>query len=170
MARVTAGGEKHKIYKKTTKRGEGKVGSIMVNHPTKDKGKWDTIDLTQKAGAKTIKQGIAATKKWHRENPYPKPKMAKGGSTPAWTRKEGKNPEGGLNAKGVASYRRENPGSKLKTAVTTKPSKLDPDSKSAKRRKSFCSRMTGMKKKLTSAKTANDPNSRINKSLRKWNC
>ena len=90
--------------------------------------------------------------------------------TAAWTRKEGKNPSGGLNAKGVASYRRENPGSKLKTAVTTKPSKLDPDSKDAKRRKSFCARMSGMKKKLTSSKTANDPNSRINKSLRKWNC
>jgi len=69
MARVTAGGEKHKIYKKTTKRGEGKIGHIMVNHPTKDKGKWDTIDLTQKVGAKTIKQGIAATKKWHKDNP-----------------------------------------------------------------------------------------------------
>ncbi len=90
--------------------------------------------------------------------------------SPAWQRKEGKNPSGGLNAKGVASYRRENPGSKLKMAVTTKPSKLDPDSKAAKRRKSFCSRMSGMKKKNTSAKTANDPNSRINKSLRKWNC
>ena len=98
------------------------------------------------------------------------PKMKSGGSSPAWQRKEGKNPEGGLNAKGVASYRRANPGSKLKTAVTTKPSKLDPDSKSAKRRKSFCARMSGMKKKLTSSKTANDPNSRINKSLRKWNC
>ena len=97
-------------------------------------------------------------------------KMKKGGSTPAWQRKEGKNPEGGLNAKGVASYRRENPGSKLKTAVTTKPSKLDPDSTAAKRRKSFCARMEGHKKKNTSAKTARDPNSRINKSLRKWNC
>ena len=90
--------------------------------------------------------------------------------SPAWQRKAGKNPSGGLNAKGVASYRRENPGSKLKTAVTTKPSKLNPDSKDAKRRKSFCARMSGMKKKLTSSKTANDPNSRINKSLRKWNC
>jgi len=90
--------------------------------------------------------------------------------SPSWQRKAGKNPAGGLNAKGVASYRRENPGSKLKTAVTTKPSKLNPDSKDAKRRKSFCSRMSGMKKKLTSSKTANDPNSRINKSLRKWNC
>lgn len=98
------------------------------------------------------------------------PKQRSGGSTPAWQRKEGKNPSGGLNAKGVASYRKANPGSKLKTAVTTKPSKLKPGSKAASRRKSFCSRMSGMKKKLTSAKTANDPNSRINKSLRKWNC
>ena len=90
--------------------------------------------------------------------------------SPAWTRSEGKNPTGGLNAKGVASYRAANPGSKLKTAVTTKPSKLKPGSAAAGRRKSFCSRMSGMKKKLTSAKTANDPDSRINKSLRKWNC
>ena len=90
--------------------------------------------------------------------------------SPAWQRKEGKSESGGLNAKGVASYRRENPGSKLKTAVTTKPSKLKRGSKSAKRRKSFCSRMRGMKKKLTSAKTARDPDSRINKALRKWNC
>ena len=90
--------------------------------------------------------------------------------TPAWQRKEGKSASGGLNKKGVMSYRRANPGSKLKTAVTTKPSKLKPGSKAAKRRKSFCARMSGMKKRLTSAKTARDPNSRINKSLRKWNC
>ncbi len=93
----------------------------------------------------------------------------KGGSA-AWTRKEGKSESGGLNKKGVASYRAANPGSKLKTAVTTKPSKLKKGSKAAKRRASFCSRMKGMKKKLTSAKTARDPDSRINKSLRKWNC
>lgn len=67
---VSAGGEKHVIYKKTTKRGEGKVGNVMVNHPTKDKGVWDTIDLTKKSGAKTIQQGVASTKKWHKENPY----------------------------------------------------------------------------------------------------
>ena len=90
--------------------------------------------------------------------------------TPAWQRKEGKDPKGGLNKKGVASYRRANPGSKLQTAVTTKPSKLKKGSKAAKRRKSFCARMKGMKKRLTSAKTARDPNSRINKALRKWNC
>ena len=90
--------------------------------------------------------------------------------TAAWQRKEGKSASGGLNKKGVASYRKQNPGSKLKTAVTTKPSKLKKGSKAAKRRSSFCARMSGMKKKLTSKKTANDPNSRINKSLRKWNC
>ena len=79
----------------------------------------------------------------------------------AWQRKEGKNKEGGLNEKGRKSYERENPGSDLKA-----PSKKVGNP----RRKSFCARMTGMKKKLTSSKTANDPNSRINKSLRAWNC
>lgn len=88
----------------------------------------------------------------------------------AWQRSEGKNPEGGLNQKGIDSYRRENPGSKLSMAVTTKPSKLKKGSKAWNRRKSFCARMGGMKRKLTSSKTANDPDSRINKSLRKWNC
>ena len=95
--------------------------------------------------------------------------FASGSKSPAWTRKEGKSESGGLNRKGVASYRAANPGSKLKTAVTTKPSKLKSGSKAAKRRKSFCARMKGMKKRLTSAKTARDPE-RINKSLRKWNC
>jgi len=90
--------------------------------------------------------------------------------TPAWQRKAGKSKSGGLNRKGIASYRKANPGSKLSMAVTTKPSKLKKGSKSAKRRKSFCARMKGMKKKLTSKKTARNPNSRINKSLRKWNC
>lgn len=70
--KVSAGGEKHVVYKKesATGVGEGKKGHIMVNHPTKNKGKWDTIDLTQKAKAKTVAQGVAATKKWHKENPY----------------------------------------------------------------------------------------------------
>ena len=87
--------------------------------------------------------------------------------SPAWQRKEGKNPSGGLNRKGIASYRAANPGSKLKMAVT---GKVKAGSKSAARRKSFCARMCGMKKRLTSAKTARDPNSRINKALRKWRC
>ena len=72
----------------------------------------------------------------------------------------------GMTEKGVKAYRKANPGSKLKTAVTED----SPTGKRAARRKSFCARMTGMKKKLTSAKTANDPNSRINKSLRAWKC
>ncbi len=79
----------------------------------------------------------------------------------AWTKKSGKNEKGGLNEKGRKSYERENPGSDLKA-----PSKK----KGNKRRASFCARMKGMKKKLTSAKTARDPDSRINKSLRAWNC
>ncbi len=78
----------------------------------------------------------------------------------AWTRKAGKSKSGGLNAKGRASYKRQTGGT-LKA-----PTK----SKTSKRRKSFCARMKGMKKKLTSAKTANDPNSRINKAIRKWAC
>ena len=80
-----------------------------------------------------------------------------------------KSKSGGLTQKGVDKYNRVT-GGNMKTAVTTKPSKLKPGSEAAGRRKSFCARMSGMKKKLTSSKTANDPNSRINKSLRKWNC
>lgn len=87
--------------------------------------------------------------------------------SPAWTRKEGKNPEGGLNAKGRASYNKET-GGNLKPPVSKDEAKKSPAK--AKRRKSFCARMEGMKKKLTSNKTANDPDSRINKSLRKWDC
>ena len=85
----------------------------------------------------------------------------------AWTRKEGKNPEGGLNAAGRASYNRAH-GGNLKAPVSAKEAANSP--KSAARRRSFCARMQGMKRRNTSAKTANDPNSRINKSLRKWDC
>jgi hypothetical protein len=74
-----------------------------------------------------------------------------------------------LNAKGRASYNRST-GGNLRPPVTTKPSRLKKGSSAYNRRKSFCSRMQGMKRRLTSAKTANDPNSRINKALRKWNC
>ena len=87
--------------------------------------------------------------------------------TAAWRRKEGKSKSGGLNAKGVASYRRENPGSKLQTAVTTKPSKLKPGSKAAKRRKSFCARMSGVKGPM---KKPNGKPTRKALALRKWNC
>lgn len=89
-------------------------------------------------------------------------------ASPAWQRKEGKNPKGGLNEKGRKAYEKENPGSNLKPSVSKEEAKKSPTS--AARRKSFCARMEGHKKKNTSAKTANDPNSRINKSLRKWDC
>ena len=84
-----------------------------------------------------------------------------------WQKKSGKSESGGLNEKGRKSYERQNPGSDLKAPVTGKVKK---GGKAAKRRKSFCARMRGMKKRLTSAKTARDPDSRINKSLRKWKC
>jgi hypothetical protein len=83
--------------------------------------------------------------------------------TPAWQRSEGKSKTGGLNAKGRASAKRE--------GMNLKPPAPKPKTEKDKaRRKSFCARMTGMKKKLTSEKTKRDPNSRINKSLRAWNC
>jgi len=98
--------------------------------------------------------------------------MAKGGGTPvykavgAWTRSEGKNPEGGLNEKGRASLRAQ--GHDIKRPVSSKEAARSPTAKA--RQDSFCSRMKGMKAKLTSAATARDPDSRINKSLRKWGC
>ena len=83
--------------------------------------------------------------------------------TPAWTRNEGKDPKGGLNAKGRASAKAQ--------GMNLKPPAPNPKTKEDKgRRASFCARMEGMKKKNTSEKTARDPNSRINKSLRAWNC
>ena len=87
-------------------------------------------------------------------------------ASPAWTRKEGKSPEGGLNAKGRASLRAA--GKDITPPVKKSEAAKSPTS--AKRRIAFCRRMKGMKAKLTSAKTANDPDSRINKSLRAWDC
>jgi hypothetical protein len=83
-----------------------------------------------------------------------------------WQKVNRQDKTDGLSQKAVDAYRRENPGSKLQTAVTEK----NPTGKRAGRRKNFCSRMKGMKSKLTSAKTARDPDSRINKALRRWNC
>lgn len=88
--------------------------------------------------------------------------------TAAWQRKEGKDPKGGLNKKGVASYRKQNPGSKLKMAVTTPPSKLKKGSEADKRRKSFCSRSLGQMKKFPNA--AKNPNSRLRLARKRWNC
>ena len=74
----------------------------------------------------------------------------------------------GMTKKGVEAYRRRNPGSKLKTAVTTKPSKLKKGSKAANRRKSYCARSAGQMKKFP--KAAKDPNSRLRQARRRWNC
>ena len=90
--------------------------------------------------------------------------LKKGGSIKkakvgAWQKKEGKNPEGGLNAKGRASYNRA-------TGGNLKP----PQPEGGSRKRSFCARMKGHKRKNTSAKTARDPKSRINLALKKWRC
>ena len=128
-----------------------------------------TVDPTKptiRVAEEVLPDGPAADKR----NPQKPKRKTQGGDVrpgvdvkegAAWTKKSGKNPKGGLNEKGRKSYERENPGSDLKA-----PSKKVGN----KRRASFCARMKGMKKKLTSAKTANDPDSRINKSLRAWNC
>ena len=129
---------------------------------------YDPGDVDEKLGAVTAipkKERDAARDRLLAKAKAKREKMKKEGfeieEGAAWTKKSGKNPSGGLNEKGRKSYERENPGSDLK-APSKKPGN--------KRRASFCARMKGMKKKLTSAKTANDPDSRINKSLRAWNC
>ena len=108
--------------------------------------------------------------------PKPKPNYSKTFTKPLkvdeipfqedWQKVNRKDKTDGLSPAAVKAYRRENPGSKLQTAVTEKK----PKGKRAERRKNFCSRMSGMKSKLTSAKTSRDPDSRINKALRRWNC
>jgi hypothetical protein len=127
----------------------------IAEDSTARKKKTDSLGLSTSRAQDLLKARMAAKK------------QRDGGKTAAWTRKEGKNPEGGLNAKGVASYRAANPGSKLKTAVTTKPSKLKKGSKAAKRRKSFCARMSGVKGPM---KKPNGKPTRKALSLRKWNC
>lgn len=88
--------------------------------------------------------------------------------TAAWQRKEGKSATGGLNAKGIASYRKANPGSTLQKAVTKKPSEIKKGSKDDKRRASFCARSAGQMAKFPNA--AKDPNSRLRLARKKWNC
>lgn len=122
---------------------------------TDDKG--DVASIKTRRTVKGLLSGAPRAKKI----------MKSGGSTPAWTRSEGKDVKGGLNAKGVASYRAANPGSKLKMAVTTPPSKLKKGSKAANRRKSFCARMSGVKGPMTKP---NGKPSRKSLALKKWNC
>ena len=148
---------------------KGKKDKTPVNYHKKDSQKRvDALLKSMKEGVKRdeygdIVGGPKISKKQKAKNlskNEPDNKIVRSESA-AWTRKAGKNKEGGLNEKGRKSYERVNPGSDLKA-----PSKKVGNP----RRKSFCARMRGMKKKLTSAKTARDPDSRINKSLRAWNC
>ena len=172
-----------------------KVEELEIDEGKK-KGLWDNIHAKRKRGEKPAKPGdkdypetlnveslkqarknVGADKCW--DGYKAKGTKKKGGKVvpncvkettsdwrseveegAAWTKKSGKSPSGGLNEKGRKSYERENPGSDLKA----------PQPEGGSRKKSFCARMGGMKKKLTSSKTANDPDSRINKSLRKWKC
>ncbi len=143
--------------------------------------RWDTVDggIYTLYFNKGFKKGRLDKVRHNNSNYDLKKKLMKDGSikdseqgvTEGETWAKHNNPRaGGMSKKSVKSYRRSHPGSKIQTAVTTKPSKLKKGSKSAKRRASFCARMKGMKKSRTSAKTARDPNSNINKSLRRWNC
>ena len=123
------------------------------------RGLWDNVRANTGSGKKPTKSMLKEGKKITKDSPLKK--------TAAWTRKEGKSETGGLNAKGVASYRAANPGSKLQTAVTKKPSELKPGSADAKRRKSFCARMSGMPGPM---KKPNGEPTRKKLALDKWNC
>ena len=124
-------------------------------------------DAANEAANPAQQAAIAINMKKHHQKPKNEEVEMDEGET--WSKHN--NPRaGGMSKKSVSSYRRSHPGSKIQTAVTTKPSKIKKGSKDASRRKSFCARMRGMKKHRTGAKTANDPNSNINKSLRRWHC
>ena len=86
-----------------------------------------------------------------------------------WQKANKKDKTDGMSQKAVNAYRRENPGSKLKTAVTTKPSKLKKGSKASKRRSSYCSRSAGQKK-MHNIDCSKTPDKAICKARRRWNC
>ena len=120
-------------------------------------GLWANIRAKKERGESAAKPGdkdYPDSKNWKKVTAISEKKA----ETPAWQRSEGKNPDGGLNNKGRASLKAE--GKNIKR----------PQPEGGSRRDSFCARMGGMKSKLTSEATANDPDSRINKALRKWNC
>ena len=128
---------------------------LLIQDWNKDDIKFTEIETVDIIKAKPLKESMSNWRKDLGED---------------WQKVNRQDKTDGLSKKAVKAYRRENPGSKLKTAVTKDPKKLKKGSKDAKRRLSFCRRMKGMKKKLTSAKTRRDPDSRINKALRRWNC
>lgn len=150
------------FFKRANECGMSSAEALELLKAAKEKpGLWANIRAKRARGEKPAKPG---------DKDYPDreqwKKLTKDAEkSPAWQRSEGKNPEGGLNAKGRASYKRETGGT-LKAPVT----ESNPEGERAKRQNSFCSRMCGMKRVNTGAKAKSDPDSRINKSLRKWNC
>jgi hypothetical protein len=148
------------VVTESDKKGKGSGKKDACYHKVKASSKvWPSAYASgrlvqcRKKGAGSYGKSKSESYSWRDELDYVK-------EGAAWTKKSGKNKEGGLNEKGRKSYERENPGSDLKA----------PQPEGGSRKKSFCARMGGMKKKLTSSKTANDPDSRINKALRKWKC
>ena len=122
----------------------------------KKPGLWANIHAKRQRGEAPAKPGdkdYPDAKNWKKVTSISEKK-----GTAAWQKAEGKNPEGGLNEKGRASLKAQ--GHDIKR----------PQPEGGARKDSFCARMKGMKAKLTSSETANDPDSRINKSLRKWKC
>ena len=155
------------------RRGEANrnLDSGRVSHPARNRKKKEEVKEEVKIDKKTLMMLII--KKLMNEKKRKNYLLNTGyigeAKTPAWARNEGKDlKKGGLNRKGIASYRREHPGSKLSMAVTTKPSKLKKGSKSWNRRNSYCSRSAGQMKMWP--KAAKDPNSRLRQARRKWNC
>ena len=163
--------------KATVRQGAPKYGSpeAFAKFNTTDKfySDLERLNALMKAGTKITDPALrklipgAGTPRTHPKTGMVLPESA---LDEDWQKVNKRDKTSGMSRKAVKAYRRENPGSKLQTAVTTKPSKLKKGSKSAKRRKSFCARMSGMKKSRASAKTKRDPNSPINKALRRWNC
>ena len=179
---ITAGGDpKHNdiganmqlMSRMMKRRGEANrnLDSGRVSHPARNRKKKEEVKEEVKINKATLMMLII--KKLMDEKKRKNYLLNTGyigeAKTPAWSRNEGKDlKKGGLNRKGIASYRREHPGSKLSMAVTTEPSKLKKGSKSWNRRKSFCSRSAGQMKMWP--KAAKDPNSRLRQARRKWNC
>ena len=149
------------------------LNQLILEKLAGKRGLWDNIHAKRERGEKPAKPGdkdYPDAKSWKKttkesaDAAIKKLVLEKIAKSPAWQREEGKSESGGLNAKGRASLKAQ--GQDIKAPVTQK----NPKGEAKGRKASFCARMGGMKKKLTSSETANDPDSRINKSLRKWNC
>jgi len=144
---------------------EGSEGTLWRVEKSDSTGRFYVVKGYNKA-RKVWKNEWGASDHTHQQDAQSRADQLNNGVSEDWQKVNRQDKTDGLSPAAVKAYRRENPGSKLQTAVTEK----NPKGKRASRRKSFCSRMGGMKKRLTSAKNARDPDSPINKALRRWNC